>query len=207
MDSDFSIDENDELVSDNDDDKPKRRKQLTTKAYKEPKVSKKEKPKEIKPKFEKIKKRNKIQKATFTVRDSGRKSFRKSTALKSAATQEILKARHEAEKKKVKTIKADEWIPTQAELLEEAVITEKENMLSLGKSSVPTFFFVSKKFKNIFLFVEKFKKLELEKKKTRPTKRVYTGAIVRYHSMTMPCIANEKDEKLMKMEIGENLDK
>lgn len=134
MDSDFSIDENDELVSDNDDDKPKRRKQLNTKAYKEPKVTtKKEKPKEIKPKFEKIKKR-KIQKATFTVRDSGRKSFRKSTALKSAATQEILKARHEAEKKKVKTIKADEWIPTQAELLEEAVFTEKENMVSLGES-------------------------------------------------------------------------
>lgn len=133
VDSDFSIDENDELVSDNDDDnKPKRRKQLVTKAYKEPKKEKKEKPKENKPKFEKIKKRNKIQKATFTVRDSGRKSFRKSTALKSAATQEILKARHEAEKKKVKTIKADEWIPTQAELLEEAVFTEKENMLSLG---------------------------------------------------------------------------
>lgn len=74
-----------------------------------------------------------MQKATFTIRDNGRKSFRKSTALKSAATQEILKARHEAEKKKVKTIKADEWIPTQDELLEEAVFTEKENLLSLGE--------------------------------------------------------------------------
>lgn len=58
--------------------------------------------------------------------------------------------------------------------------------------------------KKIIFFVEKFKKLELEKKKTRPTKRVFTGAIVRYHSMTMPCIGNEKDEKLM--EVGESLE-
>lgn len=30
--------------------------------------------------------------------------------------------------------------------------------------------------------------MELEKKKTRPTKRVYTGPMIRYHSMTMPVV-------------------
>lgn len=33
VDSDFSIDENDEAISDNEDDKPKRIKRLVTKAY------------------------------------------------------------------------------------------------------------------------------------------------------------------------------
>lgn len=32
--------------------------------------------------------------------------------------------------------------------------------------------------------------MELEKKKTRPTKRVFTGPTIRYHSMTMPVIRN-----------------
>lgn len=62
----------------------------------------------------------------------GRKSTRRSTALKSAATQHRLKERHEAEKKKVKVAKAEEYIPTQEELLEEAEETEKENLKSLG---------------------------------------------------------------------------
>ena len=33
--------------------------------------------------------------------------------------------------------------------------------------------------------------MELEKKKTRPTKRVFTGPIIRYHSMTMPVIRKQ----------------
>lgn len=30
--------------------------------------------------------------------------------------------------------------------------------------------------------------MELEKKKVRPTKRTFTGAIIRYHSLSMPVI-------------------
>lgn len=37
-----------------------------------------------------------------------------------------------------------------------------------------------------FFFVEKFKQMEIEKKKTRPTKRTYSGPIIRYHSLSMP---------------------
>lgn len=69
-----------------------------------------------------------------------------------------------SQKKRVPKI--EEYMPTQEELLEEVEITEKENLRSL----------------------EKFKKLELEKKKTRPTKRVFTGPTIIYHSMSMPAI-------------------
>lgn len=103
--------------------------------------------------------------------DYGKKSLRKSTAAKSAATQHRLKARYEAEKLKPKVVKVDEKIPTQEELLEEAAQTEKENILSL----------------------EKFRRMELEKKKVRPTKgTTYTGPIIRYHSVSMPVIQDEQ---------------
>ncbi|XP_062536275.1 vacuolar protein sorting-associated protein 72 homolog [Armigeres subalbatus] len=168
VDSDFSIDENDEPVSDQEEEAPKRRKKVVTRAYKEP-TAKKKSPvkttKEVKHKPERQKSPKK-KKSTFTVLDSGRKSFRKSTAAKTAATQSRIKQRVEAEKRKPKVVKVEEYIPTQEELLEEAEITEKENLKSL----------------------EKFRKMELEKKKTRPTKRVFTGPIVKYQSFTMPLV-------------------
>lgn len=40
-------------------------------------------------------------------------------------------------------------------------------------------------------FLEKFHKMELEKKKTRPTKRIFTGPMIRYHSMTMPVVRKQ----------------
>lgn len=61
-----------------------------------------------------------------------RKSIRKSTAAKSAATAQRVKVRNLEQKKKVKRPKEDEWVPTQEELLEEAKITELENIKSLG---------------------------------------------------------------------------
>lgn len=61
-----------------------------------------------------------------------RKSVRKSTAAKSAATAQRIKVRTLEEKKKVKKPKEEEWVPTQEELLEEAKITEQENLASLG---------------------------------------------------------------------------
>jgi vacuolar protein sorting-associated protein 72 len=100
-----------------------------------------------------------------------KKTLRKSTTAKSAATQHRVKARHEAEKLKPKVIKVDERMPTQEELLEEAAQTEKENIKSL----------------------EKFRRMELEKKKVRPTKAsTYTGPIIRYHSVSMPVLQDEQ---------------
>ncbi|XP_050101357.1 vacuolar protein sorting-associated protein 72 homolog [Anopheles aquasalis] len=170
VDSDFSIDENDEPVSDVEEETrsaPKRRQAGTvTKAYREPLPKKAAtKPvKEPKPKAERqtaLRKRPK-----FTVIDSGRKSFRKSTAAKTAATQSRLRQRFEAERKRTRVIRTEEHIPTQEELLEEAAITERENLKSL----------------------ERFRRMELEKQKTRPTKRKFAGPTIRYLSTAMPII-------------------
>lgn len=132
MDSDFSIDENDEPVSDREEESaPKRKKKaVNTRAYKEPVAKKKtpvKAPKEARPRAERQKS------PKYTVQDSGRKSFRKTTAAKTAATLVRIKQRVEAEKRKPKVVKIDEYIPTQEELLEEAEETEKENLKSLGK--------------------------------------------------------------------------
>uniref|UniRef100_A0A1Q3F059 Vacuolar protein sorting-associated protein 72 homolog n=1 Tax=Culex tarsalis TaxID=7177 RepID=A0A1Q3F059_CULTA len=187
VDSDFSIDENDEPVSDREEEAaPKRKKKaVNTRAYKEPVAKKKtpvKTPKESRPRAERQKS---PKKSTYTVQDSGRKSFRKTTAAKSAATLVRIKQRVEAEKRKPKVQKIDEYIPTQEELLEEAEETEKENLKSL----------------------EKFRKMELEKKKTRPTKRVFTGPIIKYQSLTMPLVeelqAGSSVDSLAKMELDD----
>jgi vacuolar protein sorting-associated protein 72 len=64
-----------------------------------------------------------------------RKSIRRSTAAKSAATLQRLKERtEEGRRRRGRRARAqDEWRPTQEELLEEAKITEQENLKSLGK--------------------------------------------------------------------------
>lgn len=61
------------------------------------------------------------------------RNIRKSTVAKSAATAQRIKVRDLEQKKKVKKPKEEEWIPTQEELLEEAKITEIENLKSLGE--------------------------------------------------------------------------
>lgn len=33
--------------------------------------------------------------------------------------------------------------------------------------------------------------MELEKKKTRPTKRIFSGPMIRFHSMTMPVVRKQ----------------
>lgn len=166
VDSDFSIDENDEPVSDNEDAPEKRKKKgINTKAYKEPLPPKKD-AKSTTPKKKLTKVVKKKLRPKFTIHDSGRKSIRASTAIKTEATKIRLKELIEAKKKKKKVIRVEEEMPTQDELLEEAKITEQENIKSL----------------------EKFQKMELEKKKTRPTKRTFAGTMIRYHSMTMPIV-------------------
>uniref|UniRef100_A0A182S8F3 Vacuolar protein sorting-associated protein 72 homolog n=1 Tax=Anopheles maculatus TaxID=74869 RepID=A0A182S8F3_9DIPT len=174
IDSDFSIDENDEPISDMEEEAskgPKRRKMGTvTKAYREP-VPKKQAPKTKEPKPKNERQSTLRKRPKFTVIDSGRKSFRKSTAAKTAATQSRLKQRFEAERKRTRVIRMEEYIPTQEELLEEAEITERENIKSL----------------------ERFRRMELEKQKIRPTKKKFTGPTIRYFSTAMPIIEEVYD--------------
>ncbi|XP_005095332.1 vacuolar protein sorting-associated protein 72 homolog isoform X2 [Aplysia californica] len=171
IDSDFSIDENDEVKSDDDgDDKPKRkRKGVVTKAYKDPKG---DKAPEKKPPVKKAKK-EKPKEVPSTVQiyvSPERKSVRRSTALKSEAAlsrqkldlQKDKMLKDMAAKKNVASIRR----MTQEELLEEAKVTEIQNMKSL----------------------ENYQKLELEKKRARVVKQAYQGPIIRYHSLTMPLI-------------------
>ncbi|KAJ6637286.1 Vacuolar protein sorting-associated protein 72 like [Pseudolycoriella hygida] len=172
VDSDFSIEENDEPISENEEETKTRRKTTNKRAYKEPpKKSNQVKEQKKKVKVKKIStKRLKMKRQTYTVLDSAKISLRKSTALKSAATEHRIKARTEAAKKKPKSLKSDDWIPTQEELLEEALITEEENLASL----------------------EKFKQMEIEKKKSRPTKRIFSGPTIRYHSLSMPLVETKR---------------
>ncbi|XP_063239783.1 vacuolar protein sorting-associated protein 72 homolog isoform X2 [Bacillus rossius redtenbacheri] len=184
VDSDFSIEENDEPVSDVEDEGPKRQRRLITKAYKEPVVvlRKMEKPSEPKPK-----KQKKVKIRGFDAFE--RKSIRRSTAAKSAATQQRLKERtEEGRRRKSRRKKAEDvWKPTQEELLEEAKVTEKENLKSL----------------------EKYQKLEMEKKKTRPVKKAFEGPVIRYHSTTMPLISElqeqQQDEADINVDGGEEV--
>uniref|UniRef100_A0A2A4K581 Vacuolar protein sorting-associated protein 72 homolog n=1 Tax=Heliothis virescens TaxID=7102 RepID=A0A2A4K581_HELVI len=187
VDSDFSIDENDELKSDDEPDVKQSRK-TGTKVYKDPKKKKggvagpslgdkvrkvnerkPKAPKEIKPQTQKVEKHERLA-LDSTI---GRKSIRQSTAVKSAETQQRIKIRTAQKKQKPK--KAEDRMPTQEELLKEALITERENLKSL----------------------ERFEQIELERKKIRPTKKTITGPIIRYHSFAVPLIEElpPKDEK------------
>lgn len=176
VDSDFSIDENDEPVSDHEQEDPKRKRRLVTKAYKEPKsvsTPAQSTPKEKKPK---VQKRDRV-----SIDSTERKSIRRSTLAKSAATQKRIRERNEDQRKKVKIVKNDTWKPTQEELLEEALITEKANLKSL----------------------EKYQKLENEKKNTRAVRKTNLTPMIRYQSFSMPIIvlsetetAEKEDEKI-----------
>ena len=156
VDSDFSIDENDEPISDTEQEGPKKKRRLVTKAYKEPKVQSNQLP----PKEKRVRQ---PRQRTF-IESTERKSIRRSTAAKSAATQRRLTERNEHQKRKTRVIRHDTWKPTQEELLEEALQTEQINMKSL----------------------EKYQKLENEKKNTRTVRKSQTGPMIRYQSLAMP---------------------
>lgn len=172
VDSDFSIDENDEVISDMEELPERRARRQTGKVYKDLKAKKvpanktrsQSSTKVIKKQVAKRFKSNRKHRSSFTVLDSGKISLRHSTALKSAATQHRVKERKEAMRKRVKAYRIVDVMPTQKELLAEAETTAKENLASL----------------------ERFKKMEIEKKKVRPTKRTNPGPIIRYHSLSMP---------------------
>ncbi|XP_078041339.1 vacuolar protein sorting-associated protein YL-1 isoform X1 [Augochlora pura] len=156
VDSDFSIDENDEPISDTEQEGPKKKHRLVTKAYKEPKVQSQLPQKEKKVRQPKQHK--------HFIESTERKSIRRSTAAKSAATQRRLRERNEDQKRKTRVIRHDTWKPTQEELLEEALETEQINVKSL----------------------EKYQKLENEKKNTRTVRKAQTGPMIRYQSLSMP---------------------
>ncbi|XP_015114434.1 vacuolar protein sorting-associated protein 72 homolog [Diachasma alloeum] len=158
VDSDFSIDENDEPVSDQEQDEPKKKRRLVTKAYKEPKPAApaQSTPKEKKPRAPRDKR--------FLNDSRERKSLRRSTASKSAATAKRLRQRNEDQRRKVKVRRHEDWKPTQEELLEEALETEKINLKSL----------------------EKYQKLESEKKNVRTVRKTHSHPIIRYQSLAMP---------------------
>ncbi|XP_011868535.1 PREDICTED: vacuolar protein sorting-associated protein 72 homolog [Vollenhovia emeryi] len=173
VDSDFSIDENDEPVSDTEQEGPKKKRRLVTKAYKEPK------PATLHAQSTPREKRIKQSKQEKTLIDSiERKSIRRSTAAKSAATQKRLRERNEDQRRKIKVVKYDIWKPTQEELLEEALQTEELNTKSL----------------------EKYQKLENEKKTTRTVRKTHVGPIIRYQSLSMPVMVLEtsvdEDERI-----------
>ncbi|XP_071150881.1 vacuolar protein sorting-associated protein 72 homolog [Mytilus edulis] len=165
-DSDISIDENDEVKSDVEDEDGKRKKKgVNTKAYKEPvkKVVKTEKPKEKKPPKPKVS-------AVQIYHTPVKKTLRKSTADKTKERQDREKTK-EAREKMLKEMAAQKNVAevrrlTQEELLEEAKITEEENLQSL----------------------EDYKRLEMEKKKNRIQKQINKGPMIKYQSFTMPLI-------------------
>lgn len=169
-DSDISIDEDDEVISDTEDQPAERKRRVATKAYKEPvkkPTAQAKTPAERQKQKSPLKKRptKRSARSSFTVLDSAKILLRKSTAMKSAETELRMKVRSETKNKRPKQSRI-EALPTQKELLAEVEFTEKENIESL----------------------EKFKQMEIEKKKVRPTKRINTGPIIRYHSLSMPSV-------------------
>uniref|UniRef100_A0A224ZB15 Vacuolar protein sorting-associated protein 72 n=1 Tax=Rhipicephalus zambeziensis TaxID=60191 RepID=A0A224ZB15_9ACAR len=158
VDSDFDIDERDEPISDHDDENEggKRQRRVVTKAYVEPLSEKKRKRTvEKKQKAEKPEKRRRTQSsidkedssAFSAVPPGERKSVRRSTQAKSQETERRRQA-HEEQRRQRHTRKSGtehSWHPTQEELLEEAKLTEQENLRSL----------------------ESYQRLELEKKKSK----------------------------------------
>ncbi|CAH1962728.1 unnamed protein product [Acanthoscelides obtectus] len=165
VDSDFSIDENDEPISDTEGDEgQKKKRRLVTKAYKEPlPVQKKERKPKPPKEFSSEQKSGRQQEKS---EEYERKSIRKSTAAKSAETAYRAKVRHLEKKKKPKKVVIEEHMPTQEELLQEAKATEEENLRSL----------------------EKYQRMESEKKIKRPFKKTISEPLIQYRSMRMPLI-------------------
>ncbi|KAM8920681.1 vacuolar protein sorting-associated protein 72 homolog [Pelodytes ibericus] len=178
VDSDFDIDEGDEPTSEHDDDEPKRKRRVVTKAYKEPIQLLKPKPK---PKADapasstQTSRQEKPQEAPEDVVES-RKHMRQSTTEHTRQTFLRVQERQvQSRKINKKGPHADRPL-TQEELLQEAKITEEINIRSL----------------------ENYERLEADKKKHVMKKRHCVGPTIRYHSVAMPLITelNVKEENV-----------
>jgi len=187
VDSDFSIDENDEVKSDPEEEESNRKKVkrgegVQTKAYKEP-----SRKKDIKPKQTASKPKSKPPVRMNSPEYGRRLTTRASTALKTSETIKILKQRDAESKRKKLKLKKQQKVErkmTQEEILEEAKITEKINIESL----------------------KKYEEMELEAKRraTRSGDRTVKGPAIRYHSLTMPLIQEIKDEENINPESQNN---
>ncbi|XP_028316992.1 vacuolar protein sorting 72 homolog a isoform X2 [Gouania willdenowi] len=170
VDSDFDIDEGDEPDSDQEEDAPRRKGRVVTKAYKEPiKVvkPKPKKPHEEHKKTEKTKvelKRRIPQE--FQDFAETRKSVRKSTSEHTRKTNLRLQERQDAPRRR-RGAHRDRPL-TQEELLAEAKITAELNIRSL----------------------ENYERLEADKKKQVHKKRRFEGPTIRYHSVLMPLVSH-----------------
>ncbi|XP_051577098.1 vacuolar protein sorting-associated protein 72 homolog isoform X1 [Myxocyprinus asiaticus] len=171
VDSDFDIDEGDEPDSEQEEDGPRRKSRVVTKAYKEPVKVVKQKPKPRKPtelprRIDKTK-INKYNPPELQEDISkNRKSVRQSTTEHTRLTYLRLQERQVAPRRRKGT--RHERPLTQAELLAEAKVTAEINLRSL----------------------ENYERLEANKKRQVHMKRQCVGSVIRYHSVLMPLVSD-----------------
>ncbi|XP_078482108.1 TCFL1 protein [Ciona intestinalis] len=178
VDSDFDRSEHDDVVSDDGEDKPRRKKKggVMTKAYKEPAVKKKKETleqSEIKlTKVSDDKKMDETELGGILDKDLDapmRKSSRRATAANSLLTSIRQKEREISDKKK-KENPRKQMIGirrlTQEELLAEAEKTERRNLKSL----------------------ENYQRLEASRKKTMVKKRTFNVPTINMYSTGMPVL-------------------
>ncbi|XP_076844683.1 vacuolar protein sorting-associated protein 72 homolog [Brachyhypopomus gauderio] len=192
VDSDFDIDEGEEPDSEQEEDGPRRKTRVVTKAYKEPIKVVKPRPKpkklnELPRRAEKtrndrhkpvelqedtsknINRQRKLERVRCAARRgvsvSDRKSVRQSTTEHTRLTYLRLQERQVAPRRRKGT--RHERPLTQAELLAEAKVTAEVNLRSL----------------------ENYERLEADKKKQVHKKRQCVGPIIRYHSVQTPVLS------------------
>ncbi|XP_026885983.1 vacuolar protein sorting 72 homolog a [Electrophorus electricus] len=174
VDSDFDIDEGDEPDSDQEEDIPRRKSRVVTKAYKEP--VKAVKPKAKRPSEEpKRMERPRAEKRNHQdLQDTAevRKSVRKSTSEHTRKTYERLQERQQEAPRRRRA--HNDRPLSQEELLTEARLTAQSNLQSL----------------------ENYERLEADKKKHVQKKRRFEGPTIRYQSVLTPLIS----EPLLKEE-------
>ncbi|KAJ8267505.1 hypothetical protein COCON_G00126770 [Conger conger] len=171
VDSDFDIDEGDEPDSEQEDDVPRKKRRVVTKAYKEPIKVVKPKPKPKKPsepprKAERTKADKHLPLELQDDLGEGRKSVRQSTTEHTRMTYLRLQERQVAPRRR-KGAHHDRPL-TQDEVLAEAKITAEINLRSL----------------------ENYERLEADKKKHVDKKRRFDGPTIRYHSVLMPIVSD-----------------
>ncbi|XP_034016183.1 vacuolar protein sorting 72 homolog a [Thalassophryne amazonica] len=169
VDSDFDIDEGDEPDSDQEEDAPRRKGRVVTKAYKEPIKVPKPKPKRPSEELKKtVKTRVELKRRILhEYHDFAetRKSVRQSTSEHTRKTNLRLQERQDAPRRR-RGAHRDRPL-TQEELLAEAKLTAEINIRSL----------------------ENYERLEADKKKQVHKKRRFEGPTIRYHSVLMPLVS------------------
>ncbi|KTG44414.1 hypothetical protein cypCar_00002521 [Cyprinus carpio] len=171
VDSDFDIDEGDEPDSEQEEDGPRRKSRVVTKAYKEPVKVVRQKPKQRKlaelPRRTVKTKINKYNPPELQEDiNKNRKSVRQSTTEHTRLTYLRLQERQVAPRRRKGT--RHERPLTQAELLAEAKVTAQINLRSL----------------------ENYERLEADKKRQVHMKRQCVGSVIRYHSVLMPLVSD-----------------